>query len=108
MKERTIAEMAKTFDRSTRTFRFWESMGLISPRREGTKRFFGPRESRRVGLIIEYQSLGFSLEEVRKKFLYNDLELEITPAEADRLIDQNHKAMADIEDVLTTLEGFRV
>lgn len=108
MKERTISEMSKTFSKSTRTFRFWESLGLISPRRYGTKRFFGPKECRRVGLIMEYQSLGFSLEEVRKKFLYNDLEIEVTPAEADLLIERHRKEITNLEEVVTSLEGFQV
>ena len=48
----TISELAKEFGISTRTLRFYEDQGLLSPKREGTNRVFSPRDRVRLKLAL--------------------------------------------------------
>jgi len=59
-----IAELAREFDITTRTVRFYEDKGLLSPKREGQRRVYGPRDRVRLRLIMRGKRLGLSLEEI--------------------------------------------
>lgn len=59
-----IAELAAEFDVTTRTVRFYEDKGLLSPKREGQKRIYSPRDRVRLRLIMRGKRLGLSLEEI--------------------------------------------
>ena len=61
-----IADLAKEFDVTTRTLRFYEDEGLIAPARQGQKRIFSPRDRVRLKLILRGKRLGFSIEEIRE------------------------------------------
>lgn len=63
---KTIAELAREFDITTRTIRFYEAEGMISPERRGTHRIYHPRDRVRLKLILRGKRLGFSLAEVRE------------------------------------------
>ena len=64
--DRTIGEMARQFGLSQRALRFYESSGLLKPRREGTVRLYGVRECQRLALVLKAKSLGFTLAEIRQ------------------------------------------
>lgn len=64
----TISELAKEFGVTTRTIRFYEDQGLLSPKREGTSRVFGHRDRVRLKLALRGKRLGFSLAEIRELF----------------------------------------
>ena len=61
-----IAELAKEYDVTTRTIRFYEDKGLISPERVGQRRIYHPRDRVRLQLIMRGKRLGFSLDEIQK------------------------------------------
>lgn len=61
----SIADLAKEFDVTTRTIRFYEDEGLISPARRGQHRLFNARDRIRLKLILRGKRLGFSLGEIR-------------------------------------------
>lgn len=61
-----IAELAREFDVTTRTIRFYEDQGLITPRRAGQRRVYAPRDRVRLKLIMRGKRLGFSLDEIRE------------------------------------------
>ena len=62
----TIAELAREFGVTTRTIRFYEDRGLITPLREGRRRVYRSRDRVRLRLIMRGKRLGFSLEEIRE------------------------------------------
>jgi DNA-binding transcriptional MerR regulator len=62
----SISELSEQFDITARTIRFYEDQGLISPRREGTRRIYGERDRVRLKLILRAKRLGFSLSEIRE------------------------------------------
>jgi DNA-binding transcriptional MerR regulator len=63
--ETTIREMAREFDVSLRTLRFYEDRGLLTPRRQGSSRFYDGEDRRRLEAILEGKKLGFTLVEIR-------------------------------------------
>ena len=62
--EFTINELANEFALTHRALRFYESRGLLSPRREGRRRFFSRADRRRLSLILKGKKLGFTLTEI--------------------------------------------
>lgn len=62
----TITELAREFDVTTRTIRFYEHEGLIAPERRGQARIYGARDRVRLRLILRGKRLGFSLSEIKE------------------------------------------
>jgi DNA-binding transcriptional MerR regulator len=62
----TVGELADELGVTTRTLRFYESEGLISPRRAGMQRVYGPRERTRLKLILRGKRFGMTLAEIRE------------------------------------------
>lgn len=69
----TISELAREFDVTTRTIRFYEDQGLLSPKRDGTSRIFSQRDRVRLKLALRGKRLGFSLAEIRELFELYDV-----------------------------------
>jgi len=59
----TISELAREFGVTTRTIRFYEEKGLISPQREGQKRLYTPADRVRIKLILRGKRIGMTLQE---------------------------------------------
>ena len=59
----SISDLASEFDVTTRTIRFYEEKGLLSPSREGTRRVYSPSDRTRLRLILRGKRLGLSLDE---------------------------------------------
>jgi DNA-binding transcriptional MerR regulator len=62
----TIGELAKQFKLSLRTLRFYESQGLLSPRRQGRRRVYGRDDADRLAVILKAKKLGLTLGEIRQ------------------------------------------
>ena len=63
MTEYGISELAREFDISTRTIRFYEEKGYIQPRRKGQRRIYSPADRARIRLILRGKRIGMSLAE---------------------------------------------
>ena len=59
----TISELAREFGVTTRTIRFYEEKGLISPRRDGQKRLYSNADRVRIKLILRGKRIGMTLQE---------------------------------------------
>ncbi|MEM8984262.1 MAG: MerR family transcriptional regulator [Pseudomonadota bacterium] len=59
----SISELAKEFDVTTRTLRFYEEKGWLNPRRERGRRVFSSKDRTRLRLILRGRRIGLSLEE---------------------------------------------
>ncbi len=64
----SISELAKEFDITTRSIRFYEDQGLLSPRRQGQTRIYSKRDKVRLKLILRGKRLGFTLAETGRLF----------------------------------------
>ena len=59
----SISDLAEEFGVTTRTLRFYEEKGLLTPARRGRVRYFSPADRVRLRLILRGKRLGLSLEE---------------------------------------------
>jgi DNA-binding transcriptional MerR regulator len=108
----TISELAREFDVTTRTIRFYEDEGLLSPKREGTNRVFSQRDRVRLKLALRGKRLGFSLAEIRELFELFDVsrdehkQLEEFLARLERRRAQLELQREDIEIMLREIDFF--
>lgn len=61
----TISELAREFDITPRTIRFYEDQGIVSPARDGRNRVYSSRDRTRLKLALRGKRLGFQLSEIR-------------------------------------------
>ncbi|MCW8885485.1 MAG: MerR family DNA-binding transcriptional regulator [Motiliproteus sp.] len=64
----SISNLAKEFEITTRSIRFYEDQGLVYPTRRGQTRIYSKRDRVRLMLILRGKRLGFSLAEIRELF----------------------------------------
>lgn len=62
----TVRELADELKVTTRTLRFYEAEGLVSPQRRGTARVYDQRDRARLRLILRGKRFGMSLGECRE------------------------------------------
>ncbi|MEO1869259.1 MerR family DNA-binding transcriptional regulator [Cobetia amphilecti] len=62
----SIGELARHFDVTTRTIRFYEQEGLLHPERRGQTRVYRDKDRVRLKLTLRGKRLGFSLAEIRE------------------------------------------
>jgi len=61
----SISDLSADFDVTTRTIRFYEDKGLLSPARRGQTRIYSAADRTKLKLILRGKRLGMSLEESR-------------------------------------------
>ena len=109
----TITELAREAGVTARAIRFYESKGLLTPRRAGTTRIYTHRERGRLQLILRGKRLGFSLTDIGE---YLDL-YDADPTKHDQIvllldkvnnrIGELESQKADIDDTLKELSSVR-
>ena len=70
--EYTIRALSREFDVTTRTLRFYEEKGLLTPTRCGQSRIFSAADRTRLKLILRGKALGFTLDESAELILMYD------------------------------------
>ena len=74
-----ISDLAREFDITPRTIRFWEDQGILAPQREGNKRIFTRRDRARLKMALRGKRLGLSLAEIKELIdMYDTVEDEST------------------------------
>ncbi|MGR5284191.1 MerR family transcriptional regulator [Vibrio maritimus] len=101
-----ISELAKEFDITTRSIRFYEDEGLIQPDRKGTMRVYQRRDKIRLKLILRGKRLGFSLAEIRELFeLYDTHQEDDQLTKMLKIIDEKEAVLKrQLDDINTLLE----
>ena len=61
----SISELARELDVTTRTIRFYEEQGMLSPTRRGQERIYTPKDRVALKLILRGKRIGFSLAECK-------------------------------------------
>jgi DNA-binding transcriptional MerR regulator len=71
--EYTISELARQFQVSTRTIRYYEELGLLCPKRdENGRRIFLKKDYIRLKLIFRGKRFGFKLDEIKEMIVLFD------------------------------------
>ncbi|KAF0809217.1 transcriptional regulator [Alcanivorax sp. S71-1-4] len=100
----SIGELARELDVTTRTIRFYEDMGLLTPRRRGQTRIYSPADRVRLKLILRGKRLGFSLAESRELIeLYNPAS-DNNRGQLQALMDKIHEKRAQLTQQLHDIE----
>ncbi len=104
-----ISELAREFDITTRSIRFYEDVGLLQPQRQGSTRIYQRRDKIRLKLILRGKRLGFSLAEIRELFdLYDTNQSSSQLNKMLIIIDTKQAALQrqleDINVVMTELQ----
>lgn len=119
MKLKTITEVAELFGVSTRTIRYYEEIGLLSPKRsDGKQRLYSNAELAKLKLIFRGKRYGFSLDDIKEMVLLFDKDrtgrkqLEVTIeygkrriGEIDRKIQELQEMKAEMEELLGEFIG---
>ncbi len=109
----SVAELAKELDITTRTLRFYEDRGLVSPQRAGTTRIYSKRDRARMIIILRGKRLGFTLREIKD---YLDLydhdhaqieQLHVLTAAVNERIARLEKQRQALEETLAELIDIR-
>jgi DNA-binding transcriptional MerR regulator len=110
--EYSISELAREFDITPRAIRFYEDQGLISPRRDGQRRIYAPRDRTRLKLTLRGKRLGLSLSEIRELIdMYEPGRDERPQLERFLAVLESHRVSllqqrADIEAQLSEIQTF--
>lgn len=105
----TISELAREFDITPRTIRFYEDQGIVSPVRDGRNRVYSTRDRARLKLALRGKRLGLLLSEIRSLIDMYDGPGDTTPQLRQYLsILAQHRAtleqqQRDIEDTLAEI-----
>ncbi|MGM0480605.1 MAG: MerR family transcriptional regulator [Pseudomonadota bacterium] len=107
----SIGELAKQFDITTRSIRFYEDEGLLSPKRQGQHRIYTNKDQVRLKLVLRGKRLGFSLAETRSLFELYDAD-NSSAAQLEKVLEliaekkiSLRQQMEDINVLLTELSG---
>jgi DNA-binding transcriptional MerR regulator len=107
-----IAEIADEFGISTRTIRFYESKGLLSPRRINGARVLDRRDRARLILILRAKAIGSSLATIKQYLDLYGAHGEGRAGQLKFVIERTETAIKELEarrdNIDTTLAELRV
>jgi DNA-binding transcriptional MerR regulator len=106
----SISDLAREFGVTTRTIRFYEEKGLVTPLRQGQKRLYSGADRVRIKLILRGKRIGMTLQQC-VEFIdmydpeHNNAEqlrslIEDVRGRRERLLQQKK----DIDDMLAGLD----
>ena len=96
--ERTwsVRELADEFGVTTRTLRFYEAEGLVSPMRRGMARIYHARDRARLKLILRGKRFGMSIPEIREIVDMYDGAVSSEQRQLERLLTRLDEIEADL------------
>lgn len=105
----TVTELADDLGTTPRAIRFYETKGLLKPRRAGSTRIYTHKDRARLMLILRGKRLGFSLADIKE---YLDLyvvdttqteQLLLLQGKVQARVDDLRKQQQDLEQTLSEL-----
>ncbi|MGF9979487.1 MerR family transcriptional regulator [Viridibacillus arvi] len=104
---RTITDIAKEFDVTTRTIRYYEELGLLSPQRtDAKKRIYTNSDYAKLKLIFRGKKYGFSLDEIKEMVLLFDKD-RTGKKQLERTVAYGKLKMAEIDEKMRELQEIR-
>lgn len=93
----SIGELAKLFEVTPRTIRFYEQEGLLEPERRGQTRIYHDKDRVRLKLTLRGKRLGFSLAEIREVIELYDAMPDGNARQLQRLLEILAEKRANME-----------
>ena len=109
----SVTELADELGITPRAIRFYETKGLIKPRRAGTTRVYSHRDRARMQLILRGKRLGFTLADIREYLDLYDVDpsqvkqLQLLLEKIDRRSSELEQQRDDLETTLHELDEMR-
>ena len=106
----TIGDMARHYDVSLRTLRFYEDRGLIKPMRHGTTRLYDGECRVRLEKILNAKRLGFTLGRIydllkRDGAREGGFERTLQPAEVAAQIEALERQKRELDQAIASLRA---
>lgn len=99
----SIGDLAREFDVTPRTLRFYEEKGLLNPAREGQSRVYGASDRTRLRLILRGKRLGLTLDESASLIMMYD-PASNNEHQLEALIEKIRESRVRLEEQLTDLQ----
>ncbi|MFC5559925.1 MerR family DNA-binding transcriptional regulator [Ureibacillus thermophilus] len=100
---KTIQEVAKEFNITPRTLRYYEEIGLLSPNRtESNLRTFSKKEIAKLKLIMRGKRYGFSLKEIKEMVLLFDCD-RTGIKQLERTVEYGAQKIKEIDEKIQEL-----
>ncbi len=109
----SVTELAKDLGITPRAIRFYETKGLIKPRRAGNTRIYSHRDRGRMQLILRGKRLGFTLADIKEYLDMYDadpskvMQVQLLLEKVDRRVGELEQQREDLETTLAELEEMR-
>jgi len=100
----TISQLARALDISTRSIRFYEEKGLISPQRtSGNQRVYSRRDRARLKLILRGKRFGYNLTEIAEMIGLTNVDMDETE-QIQKSLKYGEKKLTEIHDRISELQ----
>jgi DNA-binding transcriptional MerR regulator len=107
-----IGHVAKQYQVTLRTLRFYECSGLLHPKRQGMTRLYTSHDCQRLEMILRGRQLGFSLAEIHDLIETRDETLKLTDLESalgpEQLVLQIHNLERQREELEKAINALRM
>ncbi|EET49628.1 MerR family DNA-binding transcriptional regulator [Thalassobium sp. R2A62] len=108
----SFKEMCTKFDVTPRTLRYYEYIELLTPEKEGRTRYYSPKESARMTLILRGRRFGFALEDIRQWLLIyehegNEAQMKAWLELADRQLSGLAEQRVQLDETMSELQQLR-
>ncbi|WP_409522018.1 MULTISPECIES: MerR family transcriptional regulator [unclassified Pseudomonas] len=107
----SISDLANELNVTTRTIRFYEERGMVTPARRGLERIYNSRDRVILKLILRGKRIGFSLNECKELIdMYdpsggNEKQLERFLEKIVERVNQLNRQAQDIQLMKAELDG---
>ena len=89
---------------STRSIRYYEEKGLISPQRtQGNQRIYSRRDRARLKLILRGKHFGYDLNEIAEMIGHTNVDVDESE-QIKKSLQYGEKKLSEIRDRITELE----
>ena len=99
----SIGDLAREFEVTPRTLRFYEEKGLLNPAREGQSRVYGASDRTRLRLILRGKRLGLTLNESASLIMMYD-PASNNEHQLEALIEKIRESRVRLEEQLKDLQ----
>jgi DNA-binding transcriptional MerR regulator len=109
----SVTELADELGITPRAVRFYETKGLIKPRRAGNTRVYTHRDRARMQLILRGKRLGFTLADIKEYLDMYDVDpsrakqVQLLLEKVNHRINELEQQREDLETTLIELDEMR-
>ena len=104
---KTITQVCEMFGLTARSLRYYEEIGLLSPKRnEANHRLYDKKELAKIKLIERGKRYNFNLEEIKEMILLFDIDRSGV-AQLERTIEYGREKAEEIDQRIAELEQIK-